>query len=147
MLKTNMHLILFFLFAFGLPLWAMEHNSFSKNSIHGCSDQCYEAWKQDSGGVVAMAAAKAEAKASATPEELGQIAYAGCVACHGAQGEGGVGPALAGQPGQEIYEKLVQYKNGETRGAQSALMWSQASTLSDQDMTNIAAFIQSITNP
>jgi cytochrome c553 len=36
---------------------------------------------------------------------------------------------------------LTQYKNGETRGAQSALMWGQAAALTTQDMENLQAYI------
>lgn len=144
MLKDNLHLLLFICVALGLPLWAMGNNTFQRDSIHVCVDDCYEQWKQETGGVLAIASAKAEAKAAASPEELGKAAYAGCIACHGAQGEGGVGPALAGQSANEIYEKLVQYKNGETRGSQSSLMWSQSAMLSDDDMQNIAAFAETL---
>ena len=63
---------------------------------------------------------------------------------HGANGEGGIGPELAGQSGEEIYNKLVQYKNGEMRGNQSSLMWSQSAMLSDTDMQNIAAFVETL---
>ena len=112
--------------------------------VHACVGECYEAWKDETGGIVAVAQARALAKAEASPEELGKAAYTGCIACHGANGEGGIGPALAGQPPEELVAKLVQYKNGETRGTQSALMWSQASTLSSDDMNNIAAFVQSL---
>lgn len=144
MLKENLHILIFSLFAVGLPIWAMGNNAFEQDSIHRCTDECYANWTQETGGVLAVAAAKAEAKAAASPAELGEAAYAGCIACHGARGEGGVGPALSGQSGQEVYDKLVQYKNGETRGAQSALMWSQSAMLSDEDMKNIAAFIESL---
>lgn len=91
--------------------------------------------------MVALAAAQAEARASASPEELGKQAYLGCVACHGAGGEGGVGPAVVGQSATDIAQKLVQYRNGETRGSQSALMWSQAAQLSQADIDNLAAYI------
>jgi cytochrome c553 len=144
MLKRNIHLILFFLFAVGLPLWGMQSNRAYEGSVHACAGECYENWKQETGGVLALAAAKAEAKASASPAELGQAAYAGCIACHGGSGEGGVGPALAGQTENAIYDKLLQYKNAETRGPQSALVWSQSATLSDEDMKNIAAFVESL---
>lgn len=144
MLKRNAHLFLFFSFAVGLPLWAMQNNSASPRNIHGCSGECYENWRKETGGVVALAAAKAEAKASASPEELGRDSYAGCIACHGSKGEGGVGPELVGQSSDAIYQKLAQYKKGETRGTQSALMWSQSATLSDTDMKNIAAFVASL---
>ena len=135
-------LLLFACFAFGLPLWAMQNNSYPPGNVHNCSGECYERWKQDTGGVLAVVAAQAEERASATPAQLGEKAYAGCIACHGADGEGGVGPELAGQSAAEIAEKLLQYKRGETRGAQSALMWSQAQQLSDKDIDNIAAFVE-----
>ncbi|QFU77922.1 c-type cytochrome [Halioglobus maricola] len=122
----------------------METNSFQQPRVHGCVGECYEKWKDETGGVVMMAAAQAEARAAASPTELGKAAYAGCIACHGQKGEGGVGPALAGQTASEIYEKLVQYKNGETRGNQSALMWGQSAMLSDDDMNNIAAFVETL---
>ena len=144
MSKSNIFLFLFLGFAIGLPLWAINANQYSREGVHACVGECYEAWKDETGGIVAVAQAKALAKAEASPEELGKAAYTGCIACHGANGEGGIGPALAGQPPEELVAKLVQYKNGETRGTQSALMWSQASTLSSDDMNNIAAFVQSL---
>ncbi|MFK7976994.1 MAG: cytochrome c [Halioglobus sp.] len=144
MLKNNLHLYLFFVFAIGFPIWAMENNDRETTSVHRCTGECLEAMNEKTGGVVAIAVAKAEAKAAASPEELGKAAYIGCVACHGANGEGGVGPALVGQTADEIYSKLVQYKNGETRGNQSALMWGQSAMLSDVDMENIAAFVETL---
>lgn len=143
-MKTNLYLILFVCFSIGLPIWAMQANKFQKASVHSCSGDCYLEWEQDTGGIVALSAAQAEARAAASPAELGKAVYAGCIACHGSQGEGGVGPALVGQTGNAIYEKLVQYKNGETRGTQSALMWSQSAMLSEDDMTNVAAFLESL---
>lgn len=141
---TNVALVLFACFAIGLPIWGMQNNQFDGRDTNGCSGDCYEAWKAETGGVVAIATAKAEAKAAASPAELGKLAYAGCVACHGAAGEGGVGPQLAGQPGATIIDKLTRYKNGETIGGQSALMWSQAAMLSDDDITNLGAFVESL---
>ncbi len=143
MSKGNISLFLFFCFAIGLPLWGMQNNKYEGESIHGCTGECYENWEQETGGVIALASAQAEARAVASPAELGQAAYSGCIACHGSGGEGGVGPALVGQTGSDIYGKLVQYKNGETRGAQSALMWSQSATLSDDDMKNISEYVES----
>lgn len=144
MSKGNLNVILFCCFAVGLPLWGMQTNNFHQGSVHACTGSCYEIWKQETGGAVAIAVAQAQAKAEASPVELGEVAYAGCISCHGSRGEGGIGPALAGQKGAEIYEKLVQYKQGETRGAQSALMWSQSAMLSDDDMNNLAAFVEAL---
>ncbi len=143
--QYSIALVLFALFAVGLPLYGMQQNDHhSPRDVHGCTGDCYEAWKADTGGVVAIAAAQAEAKANASPAELGKTAYNGCVACHGAGGEGGVGPKLAGQGVADIVDKLTAYKNGETIGAQSNLMWSQAAQLSDAEIEQLAAFIETL---
>lgn len=141
MSSHNISIILFACFAFGLPLWGMQADEHSGRSVHNCSGDCYQQWKAETGGVLALAEAQAAAKAAASPAELGKQSYMGCIACHGANGEGGVGPALSGQSAIEIADKLVQYKNGETRGNQSALMWSQAAQLGDSDIENLAAYI------
>ena len=142
--NQNIALILFACFAFGLPLWAMNKNDYPEGNLHNCSGECYEQWQQETGGLLAVVAAQAEAKAAASPAELGKAAYAGCIACHGAAGEGGVGPQLAGQSAADIAGKLTRYKQGETLGNQSALMWSQSAQLSEVDIDNIAAFVDSL---
>ena len=71
----------------------------------------------------------------------GEAKYAACGACHGAQGGGGVGPALAGQTVEYIVGRLNQYKAGEKVGNQSNLMWGQAAGLSDQDINDLAEYI------
>ena len=44
-------------------------------------------------------------------EELpGKALYAGCIACHGAQGSGGIGPTLAGKSHEYIMGRLMAYK-------------------------------------
>ena len=144
MSNHTISLIIFACFAFGLPLWGMQNNGIGEGSIHNCSGECYQQWQQQSGGVLALAEAKAAADAAALPTELGQQAYVGCIACHGAKGEGGVGPSINGQSASDIASKLVQYRNGETRGNQSALMWSQAATLDDTAIENLAAYIQTL---
>ena len=142
--QYSIALVLFALFALGLPLYGMQNNSHSPVDVNGCSGECYDAWKAETGGVLAMQAAAAKAKAEASPAELGKASYAGCIACHGANGEGGIGPQLAGQPGTDIVDKLLRYKNGETIGNQSSLMWAQAAMLSESDIDNIAAFVESL---
>ncbi len=141
---ANVAILAFAAFAIGFPIWAMQNNDFDGRDNHGCSGACYEKWKEETGGVVVMAQAQAAAKAAASPVELGKMAYTGCIACHGAGGEGGVGPQLSGQSADMIAGKLLQYKAGETIGNQSALMWSQAAQLSDADIDNLAAFVDSL---
>jgi cytochrome c553 len=70
----------------------------------------------------------------------GKIKYTTCAACHGAQGQGGVGPKLAGQKPEVIVQKLTTYKNKGQIGAQSQLMWGQAAGLTSDDIKNIAAY-------
>ena len=144
MKHINIPIVLFTLFAFGLPIWAMNNNDFPRTSVHGCKGECYEKWRQETGGVVTLLAAQQAAKAAASPEELGKGKYLGCVACHGAGGEGGVGPALQGQAATAIADKLMRYKSGETIGPESSLMWSQASMLTASDIDNLAAYIDTL---
>ena len=70
----------------------------------------------------------------------GKTKYATCAACHGAQGQGGAGPKLAGQPAAAIEKKLTTYKNKGQVGAQSQLMWGMAAGLTPADIKNIAAY-------
>lgn len=144
MRQDSIAIFLFFCFAIGLPLWAMQANEHDRRSISSCSGECYEQWRDATGGVAVVAAVQAAERAEASPVELGKQAYVGCIACHGAGGEGSVGPALAGQSVVDIADKLVQYKQGETLGNQSALMWSQAAQLSDNDIKNLATYIETL---
>ena len=143
-MKTeNFAIVLFIATALGLAFWAMSRNQPATNN-HGCYGSCYEEWKKDTGGVLAIQAAAIKSKGAASPEQLGEKAYTSCIACHGPKGGGGVGPMLAGQSIEDIVTKLTQYKNGETLGNQSALMWSQAGLLEQRDIENIAAFIDTL---
>jgi len=138
----NVTIALFAIFALGLPLYGMQTNGVGGGNTHECTGECYDNWKAQTGGTVAIAAAGAAARAAASPAQLGEQLYAGCVACHGPAGQGGVGPQVAGQSAASIASALTQYKNGETRGAQSSLMWSQAAQLSGSDIDNLAAYIE-----
>jgi cytochrome c553 len=142
--RETIVIALFACFALGLPLVAMQQNSFDRVNIQACTGDCYDDWKASTGGIVAVVQAQAEARAAASPAELGEQAYVGCVACHGAGGEGGIGPMLAGQSAGDIATALLQYRNGETRGDQSSLMWSQAAPLSDDDIDNLAVYIEAL---
>ena len=74
----------------------------------------------------------------------GEAKYAACGACHGSNGGGGVGPALAGQTVQYIVGRLNQYKAGEKVGNQSNMMWGQAAGLSDTDINDLAEYIKTL---
>ena len=59
----------------------------------------------------------------------GELLYAACGACHGANGGGGVNETERTNC-EYIVGRLNQYKNGEKVGNQSNLMWGQAAGLS-----------------
>ena len=69
-------------------------------------------------------------------------AWASCVACHGAKGEGNLGPRLNNQSADDIISKLLAYKKGETIGPQSMLMWPVARSLTDGQIGTIGVFVQ-----
>ena len=64
-----------------------------------------------------------------------------CAACHGPQGQGGLGPKLQGQTADEIISKLLAYKAGETLGPQSMLMWPTAKQLTEGQIGAIGVYI------
>ena len=72
----------------------------------------------------------------------GKEKSAACAACHGADGNSIVPdfPKLAGQNADYLSHTLKAYKN-KTRS--NAIMNSQAATLTDQDIANLAAYYAS----
>ena len=107
--------------------------------VHSCWGECYEEYTAKYGTFTEQLEAKKLAMQSETPADKGAKIYVNCNMCHGMQGEGGIGPKLSGST--SIVKMLMQYKNGETRGAQSALMWGQAANLSLEDMENLQNYI------
>lgn len=113
-------------------------------SVNKCIGECYDAYVAANGNILEQQIAAAEAAASASPAELGKTAYVGCTACHGAGGEGGIGPQLRGRDSAFVVTALTAYKNREERGAQSAVMFPSAAALSAADIENIAAFVETL---
>ena len=74
-------------------------------------------------------------------DSKGTKLYAGCIACHGTGGEGGIGPSFSGRSVDYISAALIQYKNKEERGPQSVLMCAQAAALSDSDIQELSEYI------
>ena len=81
------------------------------------------------------------AAVSAPAVKSGESLYASCVGCHGAAGEGGVGPKLQGQPQADIAAKLTQYKSGEQVGPMTAMMAPMTQGLSAADIDVVAEYI------
>jgi len=68
--------------------------------------------------------------------------WAMCSTCHGAMGQGGVGPTLAGQSADDIINKLLHYKMGHKDGPQAAMMIPWAQSLTDGQIGTIGVFVQ-----
>ena len=111
-------------------------------SISSCTGECYVEYVKLYGTPAEIEQRK-RALAEGDPFSNIRSLWAGCAACHGNNGGGGVGPALAGQTSDYIIEKLTIYRNGGEVGPQSALMWGQASMLSEDDIKTIGEFVQS----
>ena len=109
---------------------------------HSCLGECYEEYTAKYGTFSEQLEAKRVAMQMESPADKGAKIYVNCNMCHGQNGEGGIGPKLAGST--SIVSMLMQYKNGETRGPQSALMWGQAANLSTEDMENLQAYIDTM---
>jgi cytochrome c553 len=97
------------------------------------------------GGLVLAASAHAQPSAAAPQAKVdlnkGSAQYAAvCAACHGADGNSTTpaNPKLAGQHPEYLAKQLRDYKSGARA---NAIMKGFASTLSDDDMVNIAAWL------
>ncbi|WP_018947538.1 c-type cytochrome [Thioalkalivibrio sp. AKL17] len=82
--------------------------------------------------------------AQAADIKAGQSMYqAVCASCHQADGRGqAIFPALKGQDAAWVTDKLERYRAGEQVGDNTALMRPHAQSLSDADIANVAAFIE-----
>ena len=114
----------------------LEYTGGTSNS--SCTGECYEEYVAQF-GTPAEQERRKQALAAGDPFSSIKGLWA---ACHGQNGEGGIGPMLAGQSATDIIGKLNTYKNNGTIGAQSALMWGQAAMLSDSDIDTIGKFIE-----
>lgn len=75
----------------------------------------------------------------ADPARAKPIVEQVCAACHGVDGNSvaAANPVLAGQHPEYIYKQLTEFKAGKRN---NAIMLGMASTLSDDDMRNVAAY-------
>tara|TARA_R110001599_G_scaffold130902_1_gene306427 strand:- start:637 stop:1083 length:447 start_codon:yes stop_codon:yes gene_type:complete len=119
---------------------SLEYTGYSSNS--SCYGECYEEYVRVNGTSVDILRAQ-QALAAGDPFSDIRSLWAGCAACHGADGGGGIGPMLAGQSANDIVGKLTTYKNRGQIGAQSALMWGQAAMLSEKEINLIGDYIGS----
>jgi len=74
--------------------------------------------------------------------QAGKAKAAACAGCHGADGKGvAPNPVLAGKKEDQIIQALKDYKSGKR---DNAVMKGMASSLSDQDIANVAAYFASL---
>jgi cytochrome c553 len=83
------------------------------------------------------------AQATAQDISAGKTAYQkDCRNCHGPTAKGmSVFPKLAGNSAEYIEKRLKQYRAGETVGPNTPLMAPLAKDLTDDDISNLAAYI------
>ena len=134
--SVGVTLLLSYAMAANNPNWS--------GNTHSCTGACFDAYVAQNGTPAQQEQRKQELLAQASPAELGKTYYAQCVGCHGANGEGGLGPKLAGQAVNDIVSKLSAYRAGETLGNQSMLMWSVAKPMTDADINNLASYVETL---
>jgi len=116
-------------------------NDLSMDTNGNCSGECYQEYVAQFGDVVEHEKRKQQLAAGDPFSDIRGL-WAGCAACHSANGSGGIGPKLAGQTADYISNKLGIYKNNGIVGDQSALMWGQAAMLTDGQINMISQFIE-----
>ena len=66
-----------------------------------------------------------------------------CHACHGPAGKGVASyPKISGNPVEYTREKLMGYRSGQKFGPNSALMIMMATPLSDEEIENLAVYLE-----
>ena len=111
------------------------------SSVQNCTGDCYLEYVALNGTPAEIEQRK-RALAEGDPFSSVRSLWAGCAACHGGNGGGGVGPKLAGQTADTIIMKLTTYKNNGQVGPMSQMMWGQAANLSEAEIETIGKFVQ-----
>jgi cytochrome c553 len=80
----------------------------------------------------------------------GREKFVQCAACHGADGRSTVIPAypkIGGQSAAYVVNALKAYRDGRRQGTYAAIMAAVAVPLSDAEIANLAAYIESLESP
>jgi cytochrome c553 len=101
------------------------------------------------GGAVAFAVGAKAAAAQSAPDALaaGREKYVQCASCHGADGRSTVVPQypkIGGQTAEYVVNALKAYRDGRRQGTYAAMMAAVAKGLSDADIANLAAYVESL---
>jgi cytochrome c553 len=95
-------------------------------------------------GIVPGIAAALEADAA---RAAGKEKFVQCASCHGADGRStvmGNYPKIGGQNPEYVVSALKAYREHRRMGTYAAVMAEVAKQLTDEDMANLAAYIQSL---
>lgn len=94
------------------------------------------------GAAVAQAQAQTNAQAPKASDFQVQLWASSCMSCHGPGGKAvGTGLAIGGKPAQELYNKLLGYKNGKLP---ATVMHQHAKGYSDEELSRIADHFASL---
>ncbi|HMK87874.1 MAG TPA: cytochrome c [Steroidobacteraceae bacterium] len=77
----------------------------------------------------------------------GREKYTQCASCHGADGRSIVMPQypkIGGQNAEYVVNALKAYRDGRRQGTYAEIMKEVAKQLSDSDIENLAAYIESL---
>jgi cytochrome c553 len=89
-----------------------------------------------------LAGAAAHAQAPKPSDFQVQLWASSCMSCHGPGGKAvGTGLAIGGKPAQELYNKLLGYKNGKLP---ATVMHQHAKGYSDEELSRIADHFASL---
>jgi cytochrome c553 len=78
---------------------------------------------------------------------LGRDKYVQCASCHGSDGRSTVipqYPKIGGQSALYVVNALKAYRDGRRQGTFAAMMAEVAKPLSDADIENLAAYVESL---
>jgi cytochrome c553 len=98
---------------------------------------------------VALGAGANPAVAQSAPDALaaGREKFVQCASCHGADGRSTVVPEypkIGGQTAAYVVNALKAYRDGRRLGTYAAMMAAVAKPLSDADIANLAAYVESL---
>jgi cytochrome c553 len=93
-----------------------------------------------------------QAQAQTPPDALsaGREKFVQCASCHGADGRSAVMaeyPKIGGQNAGYTMNALKAYRSGRRQGTYAAIMSEVAKPLTDLDIANLAAYVESLGPP
>ena len=81
------------------------------------------------------------------PIAAGREKFVQCASCHGSDGRSTVipqYPKIGGQSGPYVVNALKAYRDGRRQGTFAAVMAEVAKQLTDADIANLAAYVESL---